>query len=206
MKINKEALDYFLSNYYLDSKCELNYNSIFELLIAVMLSAQTTDKQVNKITPILFNKYKTIKDLSLAKLQDIEEIIKPIGIYKNKAKNIKEVSYIIHNQYNDIVPNNLESLMKLKGVGRKTASVVLIEGFKIPALPVDTHILRVSKRLNICDYNDDAYKCETELRKLISEDKLIRAHHQLIYFGRNVCHAKKPDCNNCPLAKYCTYQ
>ena len=205
MKINNEILNNFLDNNFLDAKCELKYSNNFQLLIAVMLSAQTTDKSVNKITPILFDKYKTINDLANARLEDIEEIIKPIGIYKNKAKNIKEISSKIINNFNGDVPNTLEELTTLPGVGRKTASVVLIEGFNKIAFPVDTHIQRVAKRLGIANSNDDAYQVEMKLRKLIDESKLKKAHHQLIFMGRYMCKAIKPNCIECPLKQYCVY-
>jgi len=204
-KINKEALNYFLDTEFLDAHCELNYNSVFSLLIAVMLSAQTTDSSVNKVTPVLFEKYKTIQDLSNALQGDVEDIIKSIGLYKNKSLNIIKTAKIIHEKYDDIVPNNMMELISLPGVGRKTASVVLIEGFNIPALPVDTHILRVSKRLGITNQNDDAYSTEMKLRKMIPEEKLAKAHHQLIIFGRYRCLARNPKCFECSLKQYCNY-
>ncbi len=205
-KISKTEFINFLDNYFLDAHCELNYHNVFELLVAVMLSAQTTDISVNKVTPVLFEKYKTIQELANANLNDVENIIHSIGLYKAKAKNIIEVANVIHNNYNDIVPNTIDELVKLKGVGRKTASVVLIEGYNLPALPVDTHILRVSKRLGITNENDDAYQTEMKLRKILNEDRLAKAHHQLIFFGRYMCKAKNPSCSDCPFNNKCNYK
>ena len=137
-----------------EAKCELNYKNDWQLLIAIILSAQSTDKKVNKITPILFEKHPTIESLANAKAEDIEPIIRPIGLSNTKAKNIINLAKILHEQYNDSVPNNKEQLIKLPGVGTKTANVMLIEYFNIPAFPVDTHVSRVSKRLNICQKQD----------------------------------------------------
>lgn len=206
MKISKEKLNWFLDNYYKDAKCELNYDSLFHLLLAVTLSAQTTDAAVNKITPILFDKYKTPKELGDANIEDVENIIHSIGLYKNKAKNIIETAKILHSKYNDEMPKTMEELTSLPGVGRKTASVMFVEGFKIPALPVDTHIHRISQRLGIIKKDEDVLKAEKNLRKLIPEEKLIKAHHQLIFFGRYQCMAKNPLCEGCVLKESCNYK
>lgn len=197
-----EKLQYIL-DMYPDAKCELIYNNLFELLIAVSLSAQTTDKRVNQCTPILFNKYKTIKDLAYADLNDVKEIIKPIGMTNTKAKNIISIAKIIHEQYNDTVSDNINELIKLPGVGTKTINVMLAEGFKIPALPVDTHVNRVAKRLKLAFLKDDVEEVERKLKKKIPEHLWIQMHHSMIFFGRYFCKAVSPSCMKCQLKGKC---
>ena len=184
-------------------KCELNYRNIFELLCAVMISSQTTDKRVNLVTPKLFEKYPTPIDMSKADFIDIYNIIRPIGFANNKAKNLINMSKKLVDNYNGIVPNTLEELQKLDGVGRKTASVILAEGFKIPAMPVDTHLERMSKRLGYSKKTDSLIKIEENYRKYIPKDEWIDAHHLLLLFGRYYCTAINPKCENCILKKYC---
>ena len=196
-----KVLDY-LDEILSDAKCELNYNSDYELLIAVMLSAQTTDKRVNEITKILFSKYNNPKDLAEASFNDVYEIIKPLGLANGKAKNIISISNDIHNKYNDIVPNTLEELMKLDGVGRKTASVVLALGFNIPSLPVDTHLIRMANRLGYSK-SSDPLVVENDYKKYIKKEDWILAHHLLLLFGRYHCKAINPDCNNCKIKHFC---
>lgn len=197
-----EKLEYIL-NMFPNAKCELNYNNLFELLIAVSLSAQTTDKRVNQCTPILFNKYKTIKDLAEADINDVKEIIKPIGMTNTKAKNIISIAKIIHEQYNDQVVSDVNELVKLPGVGIKTINVLLAEGFKIPAFPVDTHVNRVAKRLKLAYISDDVSDVERKLKKKIPEDKWIQMHHSMIFFGRYFCKAISPSCDICKLKGKC---
>ena len=197
-----EKLEYIL-NMFPNAKCELNYNNLFELLIAVSLSAQTTDKRVNQCTPILFNKYKTIKDLAEADINDVKEIIKPIGMTNTKAKNIISIAKIIHEQYNDKVVSDVNELVKLPGVGIKTINVLLAEGFKIPAFPVDTHVNRVAKRLKLAYISDDVSDVERKLKKKIPEDKWIQMHHSMIFFGRYFCKAISPSCDICKLKGKC---
>ena len=150
---------------YLDAKCGLDYNNIFELIVAVSLSAQTTDVSVNKVTPILFSKYKDAYSLANADVLDVEDIIRSIGLYKNKAKNIINLSKELISKFNGVVPNSLDELMSLSGVGYKTASVVLVEGFKIPAFPVDTHISRISKRVGLVKESLDPTEISYSLMK-----------------------------------------
>ena len=199
---NQDFLNY-LDELYPNAHCELNYRNVFTLLMAVMLSAQTTDNAVNKVTPLLFDKYDTPNKLASAKQQDIESIIKPLGLYKNKANNLIGCAKELVSKYNGEVPNTLEELMSLKGVGRKTASVVLIEGFKIPAFPVDTHIERISKRLGLADKNDDATTIDNKLRARFDSSLWSKLHHQIIFFGRYKCKAKNPLCDDCKLKNYC---
>lgn len=188
---------------YPDAKCELVYNNIFQLVVVVSLSAQTTDKRVNMCSPILFLKYPTIESLANANIKDVSEIIKPIGMVNNKAKNIINLAKVIHNEYNDIVPTNKEKLIKLPGVGNKTANVVLAEGFKIPAFPVDTHINRIAKRLYYATINDTVEDVERKLKKKIPQDMWISMHHSLIFFGRYFCKAINPLCDECKLNGKC---
>lgn len=186
-----------------NAKCELIYNNIFQLLIAVTLSAQTTDARVNKCTPILFEKYPTIGDLAYANIDDIKQIIKPIGMTNVKAKNIIGIAKIIHEQYDDKVSSDVNILTTLPGVGIKTINVVLAEGFKIPALPVDTHVNRVAKRLKLAKISDDVNDVERKLKKKIPMDKWIQMHHSMIFFGRYFCKAIAPNCINCKLKGTC---
>ena len=188
-----------------DAKCELLYNKDYELVIAVMLSAQTTDKAVNKITPKLFSTYKTLDELNNASIEDIMEQIKSIGLYKNKAINLKGIVKMLIEDFNSIVPKNKNDLLKLPGVGVKTANVVRVELFKESEFPVDTHVERLSKRLGYASLNDDVSVVEKKMKRKFPKDKHIKLHHQFIHFGRYYCTAKNPKCKDCPLSKYCTY-
>ena len=203
MKINKDEIASYLNELYPDAHCELNYDSIFHLLIAVMLSAQTTDNSVNKVTPVLFEKYVSPLDLANANIEDVENIIRSIGLYKNKAKNIIATSKILVKKYNSIVPNTMEELTSLPGVGRKTANVLLVEGFKIPAFPVDTHVERVSKRLGIAKQNDSVETVEKKIRKIYLKEQYGLLHHQFIFFGRYFCKAISPNCKDCRFLGRC---
>lgn len=193
----------YIHNMYPNAKCELVYNNIFQLVVVVSLSAQTTDKRVNMCSPILFLKYPTIEALANANIKDVSEIIKPIGMVNNKAKNIINLAKVIHNEYNDVVPASKEELIKLPGVGNKTANVVLAEGFKIPAFPVDTHINRIAKRLYYATLNDTVEDVERKLKKKIPQDMWISMHHSLIFFGRYFCKAINPLCDECKLNGKC---
>lgn len=185
--------------------CELNYQNIFQLIIAVSLSAQTTDKSVNLVTPVLFEKYPTCYELAKADVNDVKEIIKSIGLSNNKSKNIIELSKTLVDKYNGKVPNTQEDLESLPGVGRKTANVVLTEGFKIARLPVDTHVERVAKRLGLVEEKSSVLETEKVLTSLIDEEYWHKAHHLLLFFGRYHCFAKKPMCNNCFYQEKCKY-
>ena len=182
---------------------ELNYRNNYELLIATLLSSQTTDKHVNLITPSLFSKYPSTKELMKANILDVINIIKPLGLSNIKGKNIILLSKTIEEKYNGVIPNTLEDLESLPGVGRKTAQVVLALGFNIPSLPVDTHVFRVSKRLGIVGLNDNILEVELKLKNDINRDRWIEAHHLLLLFGRYYCKAKMPLCENCKMKKYC---
>ena len=200
----KEILSY-LDELYPNAYCELKYNKDYELLIAIVLSAQTTDKRVNKVTPVLFKKYPTLTSLKEANLEDIENIIKEIGTYKKKSIFIKEIATRIINDYNGIVPNNREYLETLPGVGRKTTNVFLSEYYKVPSIAVDTHVNRVTKRLKIVKSTSSVEEIEQQLMKKIPQERWIKTHHQLIFFGRYHCKASNPNCINCKLQHLCIY-
>lgn len=205
--MNKEVSNLFdfLDEKFPNAHCELNYNCDYELLIAVMLSAQATDKSVNKVTEKLFEQYPSLEDLSNADVEEIERIIHPVGLSKVKSKNVVNIAKALIEKYGGLVPNSREELMSLPGVGRKCANVVLIECFKIPEIPVDTHVERVSKRLGLASEKDSPLQVEIKLRKIIPEERLIKAHHQLIFFGRYLCKSQRPDCLNCKLVDQCKY-
>ena len=190
---------------YLDAKCGLDYRNIFELIVAVSLSAQTTDVSVNKVTPILFSKYKDAYSLANADIKDVEDIIRSIGLYKNKAKNIVNLSKELISKFNGEVPHTLDELMSLSGVGYKTASVVLVEGFKIPAFPVDTHISRISKRVGLVKESLDPTEISYSLMKLYDKSLYHKLHHQMIYLGRYTCKSQKPNCDECLMKEFCKY-
>ena len=195
----------YLMELYPDSRCELNYNKDYELLIAVVLSAQTTDKRVNMITSILFDKYKDIYSLSKADVNDLIDIVRPLGTASRKGVFVYEIANILVNQYNGVVPNNRKALEGMPGVGRKTANVVLSNLFDVPCIAVDTHVSRVSKRLGLAKANDEVEVIETKLKRKFDRNKWTRLHHQLVLFGRYNCKAKNPDCSNCKLKDICKY-
>lgn len=203
--INSDLLLTYLNKLYPNAHCELNYSNDYELLIAIMLSAQTTDKAVNKATEVLFKKYPTLNDLNKASKNDIQECISRLGMSDVKSKNIKEIARILVEKYNSKVPLNEEVLLSFPGVGNKTKNCFLAEMYHLPFLAVDTHVQRISKRLNIALENDDVNTIEYKLLKIIPQDKIILANHQLISFGRNICKAKNPLCNECELKKFCLY-
>ena len=206
--MNKELSTTILSEIHKiipEPKCELNYSNLFELVCAVMISSQTTDKRVNQVTPALFQKYPTPEKLSQALYEDVYECIKVLGFAKNKAKNLISMATTLHTVFHDVVPKTLEELETLSGVGRKTASVVLAEGYKIPAMPVDTHLERMAKRFGYVDENASVLEAEMAYRKYIPEEDWITAHHLLLLFGRYHCKAIHPECENCTLSKYCLY-
>ena len=203
MKTDINRLLDYLDELFPSAKCELFYSKDYELVIAVMLSAQTTDKSVNLVTPILFKKYPSLDALNNAPLEDIEETIKQIGLYKNKAKNLKGIVKDLIERFNYRVPSNKEELMTLPGVGNKTAGMIRAEIFQIPDLPVDTHILRIAKRLSLAKKDDEPIDVERKIKKIIHEERWIKSHHQLIHFGRYFCTARSPQCQNCKISDMC---
>lgn len=186
------------------AKIELNYakNDPWQLLVVVALSAQTTDKKVNEISPALFERFKTVKDFAHALPADIEPYIKSIGLFRNKAKNLVLAAKKVIETFDGVVPKSREQLESIAGVGKKTSAVIVANAFNIPAIAVDTHVSRVSKRLGLTTQSDPN-KIEADLTSLFPRDKLITAHHALIFHGRRICLAKKPHCSICPLNKRC---
>ena len=187
-----------------EAQCALDHRNNFELLIAVVLSAQTTDVSVNKVTPALFEKYPDAKSLSQADVSDVENIIRTIGLYKNKTKNIINLSKVLFEDYGGEVPGNFDNLVKLPGVGRKTANVVLAEAFGEQRIAVDTHVFRVSNRIGLTEC-DNPQKTEEKLMKVLPHESWTRAHHLLIFHGRKCCDARRPKCEECLLSDLCCY-
>lgn len=184
-------------------QCELTYKKDYELLIKVMLSAQTTDKRVNMVSEDLFTQFPNLKALSEAKVNSLEQIIKPIGTYHKKALNIKNIAIALVENYDGKVPNDRKSLEALPGIGRKTANVVMSNLFDEACIAVDTHVARVSARLNLADKKDNPLVIEQKLNKIFPRESLGRLHHQLVLFGRYYCKAKQPRCDNCKLKDIC---
>lgn len=186
-----------------NAKCELIHETPFQLLVAVVLSAQTTDASVNRVTPGLFEKWPDSQSLMNADIHDVEQAIRTIGLYRNKAKNIVLLAKALHEQFDDQVPSTFKELQSLPGVGRKTANVVRSVAFDIPSFAVDTHVERVSKRLGLAKVEDDPLKVEEKLRRKVSRSRWNQAHHDMIFFGRYFCMARNPKCGECPFASFC---
>lgn len=186
-----------------NAHCELIHSNPFELLIAVVLSAQTTDESVNKVTKTLFQKYKTPEDYLAVDVKELENDLRTIGLYRTKAKNIQKLCRTLIDEYDGEVPQTREDLMKLAGVGRKTANVVLSVAFGVPAIAVDTHVERVAKRLAFCRWKDSVLEVENTLMKKIPKEEWSISHHRLIFFGRYHCKAMNPNCPECPLLDIC---
>ena len=199
--MNKELITNYLNELFPDARCELNYNKDYELLLSVMLSAQTTDKSVNLATKELYEKYNTLEKLNTLTIEDIQKYIKRIGLYKTKSNNFKQiVSKLVEIGY---VPNDRKYLESLPGVGRKTASVVLAHLYDEPTFAVDTHVFRVSKRLGITTKKDDVLKTEKKLKKYFNKEDWNRVNSQLVLFGRYNCTSMKPKCESCKLKDIC---
>jgi len=191
-----------LANEYPDVKIQLNFSTPFELLVATILSAQCTDERVNKVTPILFAKYKNIERYFQVPQKELEEDIFSTGFYKSKAEKIQKTAKIISEKFNGEVPNSLEKLLELPGVGRKTANVIVGHIFNIPAIVVDTHVVRITNKLGFVD-TENAEKIEFKLMDLVPKEKWVVFTHYLINHGRKVCIARKPKCQECVISKYC---
>ena len=198
-------LDY-LDELFMNPKCELNYNKDYEFLIAIVLSAQTTDKRVNKVTEVLFNRYTSLKELSVADISDIENIIREIGTFRRKSIYVRDIALKLVNDGYDYVPNDRKYIESLPGVGHKTANVFLSNIYDEAAIAVDTHVSRVSKRLGLVRKNDDVTKIEKKLEKEIPRDRWSKTHHQLVLFGRYHCKAVSPLCDNCKIKDICKYK
>lgn len=185
-----------------DARCELDFKNPLQLLVATVLSAQCTDKRVNQVTPGLFKKYPTVEKLAAAPRADLEEAIKSTGFYRNKANSIHGLASAILEKHNGEVPGDLEALVKLPGVGRKTANVVLGNAFGVPGITVDTHVGRIARRLGWTK-NEDPVKVEFDLMDIFKPADWTMLNHRLIFFGRRICHSRKPACGACPVAKLC---
>ncbi|WP_068672030.1 endonuclease III [Oceanobacillus sp. Castelsardo] len=204
--LNKKQIRFCLdqmAEMFPEAKGELNHSNPFELVIAVLLSAQCTDKLVNKVTENLFKKYKTPEDYLAVSLEELQDDIKSIGLYRNKAKNIRKLCQVLIDKYEGEVPRTKEELMTLAGVGRKTANVVASIAFNEPAIAVDTHVERVSKRLGICRWKDSVIEVEETLMKKVPREEWSITHHRMIFFGRYHCKARNPNCPECPLLEIC---
>ena len=194
-----------LKKTYPDATCSLDFETPFQMVIAVMLSAQCTDERVNKTTPTLFKRCKTIQDFANIDINELEKIIHPCGFYKNKAKNIKNMSIMLLDQFNGSVPQNMDDLMKLPGIGRKSANVIMLEAFNEPqGIAVDTHAKRISNRLGLSN-NSDPLKIEQDLLKIIPYEYLKDVNHLFMWLGRDCCKAPNPNCENCSIKKYCNF-
>ena len=196
-------IEEYLDELFNEPKCELNYTKDYELLIAIMLSAQSTDKRVNSVTPIIFNKYNSLEALKDASLSDLETIIRPVGSFRKKSFYTKEIARILVDECEGVVPTDREKLESFPGVGRKTVNVFLSEFYNYPAIAVDTHVERVSKRLKLATLKDDVLKVEKKLMKKFDKSLWSKRHLQLVLFGRYYCKAVKPECENCRLKDIC---
>jgi len=197
-------LEDYLNSLFPNAGCELIHDKDYEFVIEVMLSAQSTDIAVNLVSNKLFKKYPTLISLAQADILEVEKILFPLGLYKNKAKNVIGIAQKLVEQFNGEIPSDKELLQELPGVGNKTAGVIRAEVFHIPDLPVDTHILRICRRLGISKASDTPLNVEQKLKKVFDQSRWILTHHQLIHFGRYFCTARKPNCENCKLNTFCT--
>ena len=192
-----------LKQAYPDATCSLNFSTPFELVVAVILSAQCTDERVNKTTPFIFKKYKTVQDFANIDISELEDLIHPCGFYKNKAKNIKACAKKILSDYNGIVPKTMEELLQLPGIGRKSANVILLEAYNIPSgIAVDTHAKRISNRIGLSN-NSDPTKIEIDLINLVPQNYLKDINHLFVWHGRNTCMSRKPMCDKCVISSLC---
>lgn len=204
MKKSTRNILELLKEQYPDAKCELDYGTPFQLLVATILSAQTTDKKVNEVTKDLFEKYPTVDDFLLISQEELEDRIKQIGLYRNKAKNIMMMCRQLKENFNGEVPDTMEGITSLAGAGRKTANVVLSNAFGVPSIAVDTHVFRVSNRIGLAD-SDNVYDVELQLQKELPKKEWSLAHHLLIFHGRRCCTARAPKCEVCPIKHMCKY-
>lgn len=205
MKKKYEKIEKYLDEILPNPVCELEYFNDYSLLIAIMLSAQTTDKRVNEVTKVLFNKYQSLEELKMADYNDLKEIIRPLGNYTRKAFNVKEIARILVDSYHSKVPEEREILESLPGVGRKTTNVYFAEYLKKPAIAVDTHVERVAKRLDLVSSDANVLIVERALMSNIDKENWCKRHLQLVLFGRYYCKAQKPNCEECKLKKICSY-
>ena len=201
MRFSKKAVLAELEKMYPDAKPELNFSTPYETLVAVMLSAQCTDKQVNKVTPALFERYPDVESMAAASVEDVYPMVKSCG-FKTKATNIVEACRLIMQRHGGEVPGDMKSLTALPGVGQKTANVVMAHAFNVPAIAVDTHVFRVSNRIGLAEAKN-VEETERQLQKAIPKQDWVKAHHWLIFHGRRVCHARNPQCASCGVQPWC---
>lgn len=194
-----------MAEHYPHAKATLDFASPYQCLVAVMLSAQTTDVSVNAVTPVLFCHYPTPKDLAEASLPDVEKDIHSLGLYKTKAVHLIEAMKIVETKFGGDVPSSYEDLVSLPGVGAKVASVTRMEAFGVPTFPVDTHVGRISKRLGLAESKDTPIKIQAKLERIFSKEEQADLHHRFIAFGRDICHAQNPECERCFLKDLCPY-
>lgn len=194
-----------LSECYPHVKCPLEFENTFELMVSTILAAQCTDARVNQVTDVLYKEYNTPEAFLTLSQEELEKKIHECGFFRNKAKNILAASKMLIEEFNGVVPGTMEELIQLPGVGRKTANVILANGFGIPAMPVDTHVLRVANRIGLAHSSKDPDKTEMELTALVPKDKWILVHHLIINHGRTICDARKPKCNECKIREFCDY-
>ena len=207
MKMSKvEVIENYLDELFKEPKCELNYHNDYELLIAIVLSAQTTDKRVNSVTPVLFDRYNSLQKLMNADISDIESILRPLGSFRKKAVYVKEIAKTLFSKYDGKVPTNRKCLEAMPGVGRKTVNVFLGEFYNIPTIAVDTHVERVSKRLGLAKEEDDVRGVEEKLKRKFKREDWTKRHLQLVLFGRYRCKAVSPNCEECKLKSICKYK
>ena len=201
--MEKSRIGEVLNSLFPNPQCELNYHTDYELLIAIVLSAQSTDKRVNQATSILYTKYPSLEALKEAKIEDLENIIRPVGSFRKKAIYVHEIASILLEEYHGVVPKERDLLITFPGVGRKTSNVFLSEFYHYPAIGVDTHVERVSKRLGIASRGDDVLKVEKKLMKFFPKEEWAKRHLQMVLFGRYHCKAIKPECKDCELISIC---
>lgn len=206
MRIDPGRFESFLAEAFPDARCSLRFSNPFEALVSVMLSAQTADESVNKVTPALFRDYPDAFAMAKAPLGDLENHLKTLGLYRAKAKHLQALSHQLAERHGGAVPATKEALTSLPGVGVKTANVVLAECFAVPSIPVDTHVARVSKRAGYAKEGDAPEEIEKKLERLFPKEKWIPLHHRIIAFGRATCHARNPECASCGLASACPYK
>lgn len=208
MKKNEKIgkIEEYLEELFLDPKCELNYDNDYQLIMAIMLSAQTTDKRVNMVTEVLFSKYNSLEKLKNANIDDLETILRPLGSFRKKALYVKEIATLLVDKYGSKVPVDRDILESFPGVGRKTVNVFFSEFYNIPAIAVDTHVERVSKRLGLAKDDDNVREVEEKLKKVFKKENWAKRHLQLVLFGRYHCKAVKPMCDVCKLKDICKYQ
>lgn len=204
MMMNRvEMVENYLDELLPNPPCELNYSKDYEFLLAVTLSAQTTDKRVNQVTAVLFSEYPTLKDLKEASSDSLESILRPLGSFRKKAQYVQKIASVLHDDYQDMVPKQREVLETLPGIGRKTVSVFLSELYDLPEFAVDTHVERVSKRLSLAKSDDDVLEIEKKLKRKFQRNEWGRRHKQMVLFGRYHCKAVKPECETCKLSEIC---